>query len=225
MSLLELRDVHKEFSTKDSLVKAVDGVSLSLEKGESLALIGPSGSGKSTLLNMIGLLISPDRGEILLEGMRIDSLSDAKRCAIRNSSFGYVVQDFALLEDETVYRNIQLPLLYHKIIPRQEHRERINAAAKAMGIADKTRRTVTRLSGGERQRVAIARALVCDQPILLADEPTGSLDGENKDMVMDLLMDSIRTCGKSMIIVTHDPSVAARCNRTIQLADGKIQSK
>ena len=223
MSLLELQNVSKSYKTNDYTVHAVRRVSLSIEKGETVAFVGPSGSGKSTLLNIAGLVILPDKGTVLLNGEDVTNLSDAKCCALRNQTFGYVVQDFALIEDETVYNNIRLPLLYNKSIPRSEWKKRITEAAKALGIEDKLNRPVVKLSGGERQRVAIARAIVCGQPILLADEPTGSLDAENKALVMDLMLKLVEERGMTLLVVTHDQEVAERCQRVVKLAGGRVE--
>lgn len=223
MSLLELQNVSKSYKTNDYTVHAVRRVSLSIEKGETIAFVGPSGSGKSTLLNIAGLVILPDKGTVLLNGEDVTNLSDAKCCALRNQTFGYVVQDFALIEDETVYNNIRLPLLYNKSIPRSEWKKRITEAAKALGIEDKLNRPVVKLSGGERQRVAIARAIVCGQPILLADEPTGSLDAENKALVMDLMLKLVEERGMTLLVVTHDQEVADRCQRVVKLVGGKVE--
>ena len=140
----------------------------------------------------------------------------------RNASFGYIVQDFALLDDETVYHNIIIPLLYNKHIKRRENKTRIWDIAQKLDISDKLNRKAGRLSGGERQRVAIARAIVCDQPIILADEPTGSLDSANKTKVMDILMQLCKENGKALIIVTHDLSIAERCDRIFQMIGGCI---
>ena len=224
MSLLELQNVSKSYKTNDYTVHAVRRVSLSIEKGETIAFVGPSGSGKSTLLNIAGLVILPDKGTVLLNGEDVTNLSDAKCCALRNQTFGYVVQDFALIEDETVYNNIRLPLLYNKSIPRSEWKKRITEAAKALGIEDKLNRPVVKLSGGERQRVAIARAIVCGQPILLADEPTGSLDAENKALVMDLMLKLVEERGMTLLVVTHDQEVADRCQRVVKLVGGKVEA-
>ncbi len=224
MSLLELQNVSKSYKTNDYTVHAVRRVSLSIEKGETVAFVGPSGSGKSTLLNIAGLVILPDKGKVLLNGEDVTNLSDAKCCALRNQTFGYVVQDFALIEDETVYHNIRLPLLYNKSIPRSEWKKRITEAAKALGIEDKLNRPVVKLSGGERQRVAIARSIVCGQPILLADEPTGSLDAENKALVMDLMLKLVKERGMTLLVVTHDREVADRCRRVVKLAGGRVEA-
>ena len=224
MSLLELQNVSKSYKTNDYTVHAVRRVSLSIERGVTVAFVGPSGSGKSTLLNIAGLVILPDKGKVLLNGEDVTNLSDAKCCALRNKTFGYVVQDFALIEDETVYHNIRLPLLYNKSIPRSEWKKRITEAAKALGIEDKLNRPVVKLSGGERQRVAIARSIVCGQPILLADEPTGSLDAENKALVMDLMLKLVKERGMTLVVVTHDREVADRCRRVVKLAGGRVEA-
>lgn len=220
--LLSVQNICKYYRTNQYTVKAVDRVSLTVAKNEMVAIVGPSGSGKSTLLNILGLILQPDEGSILIDGNDPSTLGDSKVSMLRNKLFGYVMQDFALLDDETVYRNIQLPLLYNKEIPRKEYKQRIHAAAESLGIADKLKRKAARLSGGERQRVAIARAVVCDQPIILADEPTGSLDAANKENVMDILLGLCRENEKTVIIVTHDMTVAERCDRIIQMQSGCI---
>ena len=220
--LLSVQNICKYYRTNQYTVKAVDRVSLTVDKNEMVAIVGPSGSGKSTLLNILGLILQPDEGSILIDGNDPSTLGDSKVSMLRNKLFGYVMQDFALLDDETVYRNIQLPLLYNKEIPRKEYKQRIHAAAESLGIADKLKRKAARLSGGERQRVAIARAVVCDQPIILADEPTGSLDAANKENVMDILLGLCRENEKTVIIVTHDMTVAERCDRVIQMQSGSI---
>ena len=222
--LLSVQNICKYYRTNQYTVKAVDRVSLSVDKNEMVAIVGPSGSGKSTLLNILGLILQPDEGSILIDGNDPSTLGDSKVSMLRNKLFGYVMQDFALLDDETAYRNIQLPLLYNKEIPRKEYKQRIHAAAESLGIADKLKRKAARLSGGERQRVAIARAIVCDQPIILADEPTGSLDAANKENVMDILVGLCREKGKTLVVVTHDLSVAEKCDRIIQMQNGEIVS-
>lgn len=213
----------KSYETSHYTVKAVNHANLSVESGEAVAIVGPSGSGKSTLLNIIGLILKPDSGSVAVGGEEVLSMNDRRCSAFRNASFGYIVQDFALLDDETVYHNIRIPLLYNRQIKRREHKPRIREIAQKLDISDKLNRKAGKLSGGERQRVAIARAIVCDQPIILADEPTGSLDSANKSNVMDILMRLCKESGKTLIIVTHDPSIAERCDRIVQMTDGRIE--
>lgn len=213
----------KSYETSHYTVKAVNHANLSAESGEAVAIVGPSGSGKSTLLNIIGLILKPDSGSVAVGGEEVLSMNDRRCSAFRNASFGYIVQDFALLDDETVYHNIRIPLLYNRQIKRREHKPRIREIAQKLDISDKLNRKAGKLSGGERQRVAIARAIVCDQPIILADEPTGSLDAANKSNVMDILMRLCKESGKTLIIVTHDPSIAERCDRIVQMTDGRIE--
>ena len=213
----------KSYETSHYTVKAVNHANLSVESGEAVAIVGPSGCGKSTLLNIIGLILKPDSGSVAVGGEEVLSMNDRRCSAFRNASFGYIVQDFALLDDETVYHNIRIPLLYNRQIKRREHKPRIREIAQKLDISDKLNRKAGKLSGGERQRVAIARAIVCDQPIILADEPTGSLDAANKSNVMDILMRLCKESGKTLIIVTHDPSIAERCDRIVQMTDGRIE--
>ena len=213
----------KSYETSHYTVKAVNHANLSVESGEAVAIVGPSGSGTSTLLNIIGLILKPDSGSVAVGGEEVQSMNDRRCSAFRNASFGYIVQDFALLDDETVYHNIRIPLLYNRQIKRREHKPRIREIAQKLDISDKLNRKAGKLSGGERQRVAIARAIVCDQPIILADEPPGSLDAANKSNVMDILMRLCKESGKTLIIVTHDPSIAERCDRIVQMADGRIE--
>ena len=225
MSSILLEDVCKSYIANGYTVKAVNHVTLSVANNEAIAIIGPSGSGKSTLLNMMGLILKPDNGRILIDGQLVMELSNSKCSMLRNMSFGYVVQDFALLDGETVYNNIRIPLLYSKSIKRCEHKQRIKAAAESLGIGDKLNRNVAKLSGGERQRVAIARAIVCEQPIILADEPTGALDADNKERVMDILLKLCKEKGKTLIIVTHDLSVAEKCDKVLQMHNGNIAAQ
>ena len=222
MPTLFLEDVCKSYASAHYTVTAADHVSFSAAENESVAVVGPSGSGKSTLLNMMGLILKPDDGTIRINGKDVTQLGDTEKCALRNRTFGYIVQGFALLEDETVYQNIRIPLLYSRNIKRSERRGRIREAAERLGIEDKLNRKVCKLSGGERQRVAIARAIVCDQPVILADEPTGSLDAANKARVMEILLRLCKTQNKTLVIVTHDPSVAGQCDRIVEMKNGRI---
>lgn len=222
MPTLFVEDACKSYTSDHYTVKAADHVSFSAAENESVAIVGPSGSGKSTLLSMMGLILKPDSGKIYVAGKDVTDMGDTEKSSLRNQTFGYIVQDFALLDDETVYQNIRIPLLYNKRIKRSEHRRRIREAADSLGIADKLNRKAAKLSGGERQRVAIARAIVCDQPVILADEPTGSLDAANKDRVMEILLQLRKEQNKTLIIVTHDPSVASQCDRVVEMRNGRI---
>lgn len=221
MVLIQLRDVCKTFGSGSEAVRAVDHVSLELAAGESVAIVGPSGSGKSTLLSMMGLLLPPDSGTVLVGGRNAGAWGDAELCRLRNRTFGYVFQDFALLGEEAVFENVRLPLLYRGDVARREHRSRVKAAAERLGIEDKLRTRTSKLSGGQQQRVALARALVCDQPIVLADEPTGQLDAENRENVVRVLLE-LAAEGRLVVVVTHDLEVAGRCDRVVRMHDGRL---
>ena len=222
MEMIEASGISKSYTAGDHTVTAVKDASLTIRRGEAVAVIGPSGSGKSTLLNIIGRILWQDSGSVLINGTDTEGMNDRSLSAFRNANFGYVTQDFALLDHETVYNNIRLPLIYNKSIRRSEHKKRILAAAESLGISDKLKRKAAQLSGGERQRAAIARAMVCDQPIILADEPTGSLDTENRDNVVEILLSLAHQKGCAVMIVTHDLAVADRCDRIIKMRDGSI---
>ena len=221
MELLSVRNVSKSFKDHNYKVHAVRDVSFDVHQGEMVAIIGPSGSGKTTLLNLIGIVISPDSGEIYVDGQKASDMNDAMRCRIRNQYFGYIVQDFALIEEDTSMQNILVPTLYSKHKKSaKEYREIINNIAEKMQISEKLKSTVKNLSGGERQRVAIIRSIVNDQKIILADEPTGSLDKENTTIVINYLRELADDFKKSVVIVTHDLSVAKQCDRIFNLDDG-----
>ncbi len=222
MSSIILDKVSKSYKTNDYVIKAIDEIDLSVNVGEIMAIVGPSGSGKSTLLNIMGLIIPLDSGKILIDGEDVSGYSDNKLCLLRNSLFGYIFQEFALVEDESVYENIRIPLLYSKKYMRKEYKYRISFAAQQLDIQDKLFRKVEQLSGGEKQKVAIARAIVCDQPFILADEPTSSLDATNRELILDILIRLCKKEGKTVIIATHDKEIAERCDRVINLKDGKI---
>ena len=225
MPSIVLRDVSTSYGSGPAVVSAISHVSLELTGSQSVAIVGPSGSGKSTLLNMMGLVLRPDEGTVTIDGVDGWSMGDARRCALRNRTFGYVFQDFALIEDESVYENIRLPFLYGPHVSRAEQRLRIAKAAEALGMRDKLHTTASRLSGGQKQRVALARAMVCEQKIILADEPTGSLDAANRRLVTDLLMDLSKQRGNLLVVVTHNTSLAARCDKTLVLEDGRVTRK
>ena len=223
MELLSIRHVSKSFLDHDSTVHAVTDVSLDIFPGEMIAIIGPSGSGKTTLLNLMGIVLAPDTGEILVDGQSTDHLNDSERCRIRNRYFGYSVQDFALIEEDTASQNILVPTLYSRQRKSNaEYKKKMRGLAEKLQVADKLKTTVKNLSGGERQRIAIIRSLICDQQIILADEPTGALDQENSFIVMEYLREVVNNERRAVVIVTHDLNVACRCDRVYQLTRGTL---
>lgn len=201
-------------------VRAVDDVRLVVERGEFLAVMGASGSGKSTLLNLMGCLDTPSSGRYVLRGQTVTSMDDDALAAARNREIGFVFQSFNLLERLTALQNVELPLIYARVAPR----ERLRAAAEMLalvGLADRADHRPNQLSGGQRQRVAIARALVHRPALLLADEPTGNLDSESSAEIMKLFGE-LHAQGNTIVMVTHDKEIAAAAERTIRMRDGKI---
>lgn len=223
MAIIELQNVSKTFSAKTYDVKALKNVSLKVEEGSSVAIIGPSGSGKTTLLKILGLLDTPTEGEVILKGENVTDLGDRKKSRLRGETFGYIVQDFDLINEDSVYRNIVVPLQYSRRIKRSQWRKMTEQYTSFLGIDGLLRHKAGVLSGGEKQRVAIARAMIGGQPVILADEPTGSLDLENRDIVIRLLMDLVHDEGKTLIMVTHDNLLAAMCDKQYELRGGSIK--
>ena len=229
MSLIELREVHKVYgggrtalrTGRRPQVHALRGVNLDIERGEKVAIMGKSGSGKSTLLNILGALDRMDGGSYLFDGTatRLDNPTWAAR--FRRERIGFVVQDFALIEDMTVYENVALPLRQRRMRNRRV-KEKVESILEEMGIPDKIHKTPLELSGGEQQRVAIARAIVHDPELLLADEPTGALDEETERGILEVF-DRLHQAGRTIVMVTHDRSVAETCSRTIWLRDGRVE--
>ena len=220
MSIVNLVDVRKVFSDGECYIDVLKNVNLSIDKGELLAIVGPSGSGKSTLMNVLGFMDKPTSGKYLLEDKDTAKFNDFQYAKLRSEKVSFIFQEYNLLEDYTVYDNIELPLL-HRRMRKKEKKELIFNTLKKLGIEHKIDVKASKLSGGEKQRVAIARALVTGCDILLADEPTGALDqGRGKD-IMDLLQ-VLNKEGKTIIVVTHDPNIAARCKRMIRIVDGVI---
>lgn len=222
MALIEIRDLKKVYTTGRTENVVLDGVNLRVEKREKVAIVGPSGSGKTTLLNIIGLLIKPTSGELYIHGKHIQSLSVKERATLRNQLFGYVFQEFLLIERDHVLSNVAVPLYYTSPKIRKPKRiALVKEALEKVGLQHKLKEKVKNLSGGERQRVAIARAIVNDPEIILADEPTGSLDAENRNRVMDIFEELVQQ-GKTLLIVTHNDEIARRCDRIIRIKDGKL---
>ncbi len=218
--LIELSEISKIFSMGESEVRALDGVSLSVEKGEAVAIVGPSGSGKTTLLDILGCLSRPTSGSYRLAGEEVLRLSDAELAAIRNRRIGFVFQTFNLLPRKTALENVALPLLYCAL-PAQERGRRASESLSEVGLAQRAQHRPNQLSGGQQQRVAIARALVNQPELILADEPTGNLDSASGREIIQLLLQLNRQ-GHTMILVTHDAELAALAGRTVHLKDGKI---
>lgn len=223
MSLIEVKNIKKFFGENDNRVEALRGVDLKVEEGDMIAIMGPSGSGKSTLLNILGFLDKATEGEYYFDDKDVSKLKDKELAEFRNKYIGFVVQNFALIEDYTVSKNISLPLDYVKISSK-EKKERIEGLLKMMRIEDKGKRLPKELSGGQNQRVAIARALVNNPKVILADEPTGALDSKNGQEVMKIFK-RLNEKGKTIIVITHDEKVASMCKKTIYIEDGKIKER
>lgn len=222
---LELRDVHKSYNVGlVSQTEVLHGLDLLIARGEFVALIGPSGSGKSTLLNLIGLLDKPSSGELSITGQPTTQLQDRELTRLRASAIGFVFQAHNLLPEFTAIENVILPLMAAKGFPDDAMRLRAEMLINQVGLADVGNHMSNDLSGGQQQRVAIARALVMEPALVLADEPTGNLDTKAADSVFDLLRHVNESIGTSFLIVTHDPRLALRCDRIIELVDGRIDS-
>jgi len=222
LSAVEVIDLTKKYGEGPESTMALRGVSFAVSTGEFVAISGPSGSGKSTLLNAIGALDRPTSGQILLDGVDISKLPSSELARIRNQKIGFVFQDFNLISRMSTVENVELPLSIRGV-PSKQRRETAMALLERFGIADKARHSPRELSGGQRQRVAVARALTNDPSIILADEPTGNLDSANANLTMDFLKKLNTEFGKTLIIITHDPDVAALAERTIMMRDGTVE--
>ena len=216
------RSLCRAFPMGDTVIRALQGVDVTICRGEYVAIMGPSGSGKSTLMNIIGCLDRPDSGEYWLNGTPVATLGDAELAALRNREIGFVFQTFNLLARADALHNVELPLIYAGV-SRRERSDRARLALEQVGLGDRLRHRPSELSGGQRQRVAVARALVTRPCLLLADEPTGNLDSATAGDIL-ALFDELHDKGNTIVLVTHDASIAERAHRAIRLRDGKIES-
>ena len=222
-TVLDLADVHKSYGTGTALeIEILHGIDLQLQRGEFAALIGPSGSGKSTLLNLIGLLDRPTGGHLAIDGQATTKLDDGDLTRLRGRSIGFVFQHHLLIPAFTALENVMMPMLVDRGRPDAEMRERAAALLEQVGLGERLNNPASQLSGGQQQRVAIARALVMQPALVLADEPTGNLDTHSADDVFALMRDINVARQTTFLIVTHDPRLAARCDRRIELVDGRI---
>ena len=219
--LIDIRDITKVYEMGALKVRALDGVSLQVDRGEYVAIMGPSGSGKSTLMNLIGCLDTPTSGSYILNGREVARMTDDELAAIRNQEIGFVFQTFNLLPRTTALHQVELPLVYSGL-PRKERRDRAIKALEAVGLSDRMSHQPSELSGGQRQRVAVARALINDPSILLADEPTGNLDSATGAEIM-ALFDELNARGNTIVLVTHEEEIAAHARRIVRLLDGRIR--
>ena len=221
--LIELRDVYKIYSEGlESEVRALDGISLTIDHGEFVAVVGQSGCGKSTLMNVLGCLDIPTRGTYLLDGTDVQDLSDGQLSHIRNQQIGFIFQQYNLIQTLTVQENVELPLIYRGIDPI-DRKELALEALNRVGRADRRKHYPTQMSGGQQQRVAIARAISTHPPVIMADEPTGALDSRTGQQVLKFLQQLNRE-GSTIILITHDNGIAATAPRMVRLSDGKVIS-
>ncbi|MEO8156055.1 MAG: ABC transporter ATP-binding protein [Rhizobacter sp.] len=219
--VIELRGVHKTYKLGAHVVPALRGIDLQVYPGEMLALTGPSGSGKSTILNLAGLIDKPDTGEILLRGERVDTLDETRTALLRRDALGFVFQSFNLVPVMTVTENVDYPLFLAGV-PAAERKRRVAEMLESVGLQDHAKHRPDALSGGQRQRVAIARALVKAPKLVIADEPTASLDSRTADQVLDLMRELGHAQGAAFVIATHDERLTRRCDRIVALLDGQI---
>ncbi len=222
--LIAVEGLTRIYPMGGELVRALDGVSLQVATGELVAIIGQSGSGKSTLMNLLGCLDTPTAGSYRLAGIPVEQLDADDLAEVRGRLIGFVFQSFHLLPRQSALENVTLPLVYRRgdVVPKKERLRRAAAALELVGLKDRMHHRPAELSGGQRQRVAIARALVHEPSVILADEPTGNLDSRTTDEILALLVDLNTRQGRTVLVITHEPEVARRCHRVIQLKDGRV---
>lgn len=223
MELIKITDMYRRYLVGTTQVNALDGVSLTINKGEYIAIMGPSGSGKSTLMNILGCLDTPTSGQYVLNGVDVSDMDETQLADVRNQEIGFVFQTFNLLPRYTAIENVALPLIYSGV--GLKHRtERAQNALQSVALGDRMEHRPNEMSGGQRQRVAVARALVNNPSILLADEPTGNLDSKTSIDIMNLFEQIYRQGGNTIIVVTHEEEIARHARRIVRLRDGKIES-
>ena len=220
MSLIETSNLYKTYVVGDVQVHALQGVSINIERGEFVAVMGPSGSGKSTFMNILGCLDKPTQGKYILDGIDVTATDLSELAGVRNRKIGFVFQGFNLISRTSALENVELPMVYNHT-PASKRREKAMQALEAVGLAQRAHHMPNQLSGGQQQRVAIARSLVCDAPIIFADEPTGNLDTKMSIEVMELFTRLNKELGKTIILITHEPDIAEYAGRLITFRDGK----
>lgn len=220
MHLIEVRDVYKIYNPGENQVNALDGVSITIDEGEFVAIIGQSGSGKSTLMNMLGLLDTPTSGEYYINGKLVDDLTDDQMSVIRNEQIGFIFQGFNLISSLSALENVELPLVYRGM-KKDERRQISKDALERVGLGSRINHLPAEMSGGQQQRVAVARAIAARPPVILADEPTGNLDTKSTKEVMAILHE-LKDEGRTVIVITHDNEIAEEAERVIRIRDGKV---
>ncbi|MCC6027798.1 MAG: ABC transporter ATP-binding protein [Archaeoglobus sp.] len=219
---VELIDVHKIYKTKYYEVRAINGITMKIEDGEFIAIMGPSGSGKSTLLYLIGCLDRPTKGEVVIDGVETSKLSDDELTRLRREKLGFVFQQYNLISTLTALENVELPMIFRGV-PKNERKRKAMELLRLVGIEDVAERKPMEISGGQQQRVAIARAMANEPKILLCDEPTGNLDSKSGRQIMGIIKELNEEKGVTVILVTHDPSMAEFAERIVRLRDGRLQ--